>query len=131
VEESVRDGRRLFSVIRRGDSLEAGALPAVAAQNPRTAALAAAMLPASATPNHLDLSDRSNACGHPLHEGRQYLAHVAPEIVARAPHLLHHLHAARHLTANLDSLTLLLVALDPETLEALGRALARRPAALH
>jgi hypothetical protein len=104
---------------------------AVAVFVERTAALlAAAVLPASATPNHVQVAQRSKRLGLPVHDGKVHLGHLAPASSSGSDRLREHLprdlHVARHLATHPDALVLLAEALDYETLVLFGRALMRR-----
>ncbi len=113
---------RLWAVVRRGERVADGH-PAVAVFLERTAALlAAAVLPAEASPNHLQVGEKAKRLGLPVHDGRRHLGHLARP----REHFARDLHAARTLAARPDSLVLLAEALDYETLVLFGRALMRR-----
>jgi hypothetical protein len=115
-------GTRLWAVTRRGDPLGQGG-GAVALFRERTAALlAAAVLPASATPNHLKVGETPKRLGFPLHDGERHVGHLATP----HEHLPRDLHVARHLATHPDAIVLLAEALDYETLVLLGRTLMRR-----
>jgi len=125
--EEVPAGRgQLWAVVRRGQSLgPRGDEPhsVVAVFLERTAALlAAAVLPAEASPNHLEVGVKARRLGLPVHDGRRHLGHLARP----HEHFARDLHAARTLAARSDSLVLLAEALDYETLVLFGRALMRR-----
>jgi hypothetical protein len=89
----------------------------------------AVVRPALATPNHLEIGDPPKPLGLALHDGRDFLAHLAPHGPAAAADLPTHLHLARHLAADPSSLTLLHRSLGFEALVLLGRELMRRTAA--
>ncbi len=113
---------RLWAVVRRGERVAEGH-PAVAVFLDRTAALlTAAVLPAEASPNHLQVGEKAKRLGLPVHDGRRHLGHLARP----HEHFARDLHAARTLAARPDSLVLLAEALDYETLVLFGRALMRR-----
>ena len=111
-------------VVREGESYEDGA--AVAVIRCRiTAALTAAILPALAIPNHLRFGEHRRPCGLPLHDGAHFLGHLAPRGPAHHAALVHHLHTARTLLTQPESLVTLVRAYAPEAIQLLGRALAR------
>jgi hypothetical protein len=121
--EPIAAGRGvLWAVVRRGEPLAEGSGAVAVFLERATALLAAAVLPASAVPNHVTVAERGKRLGLPVHDGRAHLGHVA----RRQEHLPRDLHVARHLATHPDALVLLAEALDYETLVLFGRALMRR-----
>jgi hypothetical protein len=114
-------------VTRRAEPARDGGGARLAFARRQDALLAAATLAALATPNHLTLntgkpSGRRNRLGHPIHDGPRHLGHIT-----RADEeFLAYYHAIRCLAADPDAAALALEALDPETLNLLGRAANRR-----
>jgi len=89
----------------------------------RTVALAtAAALPSVGAPMGLHLNGNGHRLGHALHDGPDFLGHLA-RADAR---LLPRLHAIRCLLADPDALALVMEAAGPEALAILGRELHRR-----
>ena len=89
----------------------------------RTAALAtAAALPSVGAPMGLHLNGNGHRLGHALHDGPEFLGHLARD----DERLLPRLHAVRCLLADPDALALVMEAAGPEALAILGRALHRR-----
>jgi hypothetical protein len=120
---------RAHAVVRRGEATrDGGGAVALCRCYPQALQLAA-VLPALAAPNHLTLGDPPKPLGLALHDGRDFLAHLAPHGPAAAADLPTHLHLARHLAADPASLTLLHRSLGFEALVLLGRELMRRTAA--
>jgi len=105
-EEPFAQGGRVFGVFRsRADALQT-----------------AAVLPAVGAPSHLHLNANGHRLGYALHDGQDFLGHLARD----EERLLSHLHVARCLVADPEALALLLEAAGPEALAILGRVLHRR-----
>jgi len=85
----------------------------------RDVALAtAAVLPSVGAPMGLQLNGNGHRLGHALHDGPEFLGHLARD----EARLLPRLHAVRCLLADPDALALVLEAAGPEALALLGRA---------
>lgn len=84
----------------------------------------AAVLPAVGAPMTLHLNSNGHRLGYTLHDGQEFLGHLARD----EARLLPHLHLVRCLAADPEALALLLEAAGPETLALLGRVLQRRAA---
>lgn len=117
---------RVHAVVRRGESVsEGGGAVALCRSYPEALQLAA-VLPSLGVENRLEVGETPKPLGLALHDGRRFVAHLAPEGPAAAPAVAAHLHAARHLAADLGSLALLHRSLGSEALVLLGRELMRR-----
>lgn len=89
----------------------------------RTVALAtAAALPAVGAPMGLHVNGNGHRLGHALHDGPEFLGHLARDDARLLPRL----HAVRCLLADPDALALVMEAAGPEALAILGRELHRR-----
>lgn len=89
----------------------------------RTVALAtAAVLPAVGAPMGLHLNGKGHRLGHALHDGPDFLGHLA----RAEERLLPGLHTVRCLLSDPDALALVMEAAGPEALAILGRVLHRR-----
>lgn len=89
----------------------------------RDVALAtAAALPSVGAPMGLHLNGNGHRLGHALHDGPEFLGHLA----RAEERLLPRLHAVRCLLADPDALALVMEAAGPEALALLGRELHRR-----
>lgn len=89
----------------------------------RDVALAtAAALPSVGAPMGLHLNGNGHRLGHALHDGAEFLGHLA----RAEERLLPRLHAVRCLLADPDALALVMEAAGPEALALLGRELHRR-----
>lgn len=114
-----------YAVSRRERPVSDGGGSAAVCGSPADALHLAAVLPAVGARNHLALGPEKPR-GLALHDGREFLGHVAATGPAADPALPHYLHLARHLTGDLESLALLHRALGAEALALLGRRLMRR-----
>ena len=122
VEELRAMESRLFGVTRRDEPFrEGGGLLGVFPTRAEALQLAAA-LPAIGAPVALHLNRCGRRRGYALHDGQDFLGHVARDDAALAPTL----HVVRRLRADPDALALLLEAAGPEALKILGRAIQRR-----
>jgi hypothetical protein len=117
-----REHGRQFVVSRRAEPFhEGGSVFGVFPS--RTAALAtAAVLPSVGAPMGLHLNGNGHRLGHALHDGPEFLGHLA----RAETRLLPRLHVVRCLLADPGALALLLEAAGPEALALLGRELHRR-----
>jgi hypothetical protein len=117
---------RVHAVVRRGERIgDGGGAVALCRSYPEALQLAA-VLPSLGVENRLEVGERAKPLGLALHDGRRFVAHLAPNGPAAAPAVAAHLHAARHLAADLGSLALLHRSLGSEALVLLGRELMRR-----
>jgi hypothetical protein len=117
---------RVHAVVRRGEPVgDGGGAVALCRSYPEALQLAA-VLPSLGVENRLEVGERAKPLGLALHDGRRFVAHLAPNGPAAAPAVAAHLHAARHLAADLGSLALLHRSLGSEALVLLGRELMRR-----
>lgn len=81
-----------------------------------------AVLPAVGQPSDLHLNANGHRLGFALHDGEDFLGHLARDEERLVPHL----HLARCLAADPASLAMLMESAGPEALALLGRALHRR-----
>lgn len=111
-----------FAVCRRGEPYsETGR--AFGVFRTRAEALAtAAVLPVVGAPLTLHLNPNGHRLGYVLHDGQEFLGHLARD----EERLLPHLHVARALRSDPEALALLLESAGPAALDLLGRALRRR-----
>jgi hypothetical protein len=124
VEELALDGGRLFAVSRRAEPFRQGGGVFGAFPSRSVALQLAAVLPAVGAPVELHLNRRGRRLGYALHDGQDFLGHVA----RKEEPLLPMLHVVRRLVSDPDALALLLESAGPELLAILGRALHRRMA---
>ncbi len=121
---------RVFAVVRAGQSVADGGRAVARCRRYEDALRLAAVLPALGVGNHLAIGDKPKPMGYPFHDGRRFVGHLSPAtldgVPAGASARPAYLHAARHLTADLDSLALLHRSLGFEALALLGRELMRR-----
>jgi hypothetical protein len=117
-----RENGRRFVVSRRAEPFSQGG--SVFGVFPsRTAALAtAAVLPSVGAPMGLHLNGNGHRLGHALHDGPEFLGHLARADERFLPRL----HTVRCLLADPGALALLMEAAGPEALAILGRELHRR-----
>ncbi len=111
-----------WGVVRRGESLAAGAEAVALTRHRPDALLVAAVLPALAVPNHLAIGEKAKRLGVPLHDGGRCVGHLA----RHEPRIAEHLHVVRTLVARPESFALAVEAAGREEIPVLGRALARR-----
>jgi hypothetical protein len=135
IQPQERTEGTLYAIVRRAEPLAQGGGAVALFHDRTTALLTAAALSILATPNPLHVNTderrgRKRRYGPPLHDGRPFLGHLTPKLcpgkAEEEAGLLNHLHALRTLAATPEALSLLVQALDPETLPILGRALMRR-----
>ncbi len=128
--EPVQAGRgQAWAIVRRGETVAAGHRAVAIFRDRGAALLLAAILPATAAANHLQVKEKPKGPGHAVHDGRTHLGHLSPEVAAAtgaADKLPRDLHVARFLATHPESLVHLAEALDYETLVLFGRALMRR-----
>jgi hypothetical protein len=128
-------GPPAWAVVRRSEPIAEDGRAAALYRYRAEALMAAAILPAVASPCPYHLSDQPKRLGYPLHVHRRHVGHLSRlgegEAAAKHPDtFLSHLHLARYLITHPEALALLLEATGPEALPVLGRALARRVEAL-
>lgn len=117
--------RGLWAVVRRGEPVAEGHLPAAYAFHRSDAALVAATLPVLAAPSWIHLGEKGKRLGFPVHDGDVCFGHVTDQ-AGREPRLAEQIHAMRTVLRHPECLALAVQSLGGEELVILGRALMRR-----
>ena len=111
-----------WAVVRRDEPMAEGGRAFGVFTDRGSALLTAAVLPSLATPVAYHLKPHEGRLGHALHDGRNFVGHLA-----RAEEgLLSRLHLVRALATDPEALSRLVEAAGPAAMTILGRVLRRR-----